>query len=119
MYNTLYACIIYSGKMKHVCPGNNLYTVTSFSIVGYDYKITTSTVMFEPSIGTVSQQQCLEIEIIQESLSEDQEVLTLLLSTNNSAVTLTTYKVVLYITANNGKAILSKYLVSQAIPHTI
>ena len=49
-----------------------------------------------------SQQQCLEIEIINDSLPEDWEVFTLLLSTNNSAVNLTVHIVDVYIQPNNG-----------------
>ena len=59
--------------------------------------------MFEPSDEMRSQQQCLEIEIINDSLPEDWEVLTLLLSTNNSAVNLTVHRVDVYIQPNNGK----------------
>ena len=50
-----------------------------------------------------SQQQCLEIEIINDSLPEDWEVFTLLLSTNNSAVDLTVHRIDVYIQPNNGK----------------
>ena len=44
--------------------------------------------MFEPSDETVSQQQCLEIVIIADSLPDNWEVFALLLSTFNSAVNL-------------------------------
>ena len=40
-----------------------------------------------------SQQQCLNIRIVDDSLPEDLEVFTLLLSTNNSAVDLITDRV--------------------------
>ena len=73
------------------------------TIAGYDYKISTSTLKFEPLFEIRSQQQCLEIEIINDSLPEDWEVLTLLLSTNNSAVQLNTDRVNVYIRANDGK----------------
>ena len=73
------------------------------TLAGYDYKINTSTLTFEPSTETVSQQQCLEVEIINDSLPEDWEVLTLLLSTNNSEVQLFDQRVDVYIIANNGK----------------
>ena len=53
--------------------------------------------MFEPSDDIRSQQQCLEIEIINDSLPEDWEMFTILLSTNNSAVNLTVHRVVVYI----------------------
>ena len=69
------------------------------TIADYDYKITTSTLKFEPS----SQQQCLEIEIINDSLPEDWEMLTLLFSTNNSEVQLITQRINVYIIANDGK----------------
>ena len=74
-----------------------------FAIAGYDYKVTTSTLKFEPSFEITSQLQCLEIEIINDSLPEHREVLTLLLSTNNSAVQLSTGRVDVYIIANVGK----------------
>ena len=57
--------------------------------------------MFEPSDGMRSQPQCLEIEIINDSLPEDWEVFTLLLSTNNSAVDLITHRVDVYIVDGN------------------
>ena len=72
----------------------------SFS-ASVDYKATTHTLVFEPS-DERSQQQCLEVEIIDDSLPEDQEVFTVLLSTN-SAVRLATYKVNVYIRPNDGK----------------
>ena len=59
--------------------------------------------MFEPSDEL--QQQCLEIEIINDSLPEDWEVFTLLLSTNSSAVYLSTHRVDVYIRPNNGTCI--------------
>ena len=73
------------------------------TLAGYDYKITTSTLKFEPLFEIRSQQQCLEIEIIDDSLPEGWEVFTLLLSTNNSAVQLNTDRVNVYIRANDGK----------------
>ena len=69
----------------------------------YDYITTTCTVVFKPSNERGSQQQCLEIEIINDSLSEDWEVFTLLLSTINSAVNLTVHRIDVYIQPNNGK----------------
>ena len=72
------------------------------TLAGYDYEITTSTLTFEAFDGITSQ-QCLEIEIIDDSLPEDWEVFTLLLSTNNSAVDLITQRVDVYIQPNNGK----------------
>ena len=73
------------------------------TIAGYDYKINISTLKFEPSFEIRSQQQCLEIEIIDDSLPEDWEVFTLLLSTNNSEVQLFEQRVDVYIIADNGK----------------
>ena len=58
--------------------------------------------MFKPSDEMRSQEQCLEIEIINDSLPEDWEVFTLLLSTNNSAVDLTAKRVDVCIQPNNG-----------------
>ena len=80
-----------------------LYVLIFLTLAGYDYKITTSTLKFEPSIEIRSQQQCLKIEIINDSLPEGWEVLTLLLSTNNSEVQLNTDRVNVYIRANDGK----------------
>ena len=68
----------------------------------YDYKKTTHTLTFEPSDDRGLQQQCLEIEIIDDSLPEDWEVFTLLLSTNDSTVDLITCRVDVYIQPNNG-----------------
>ena len=65
-----------------------------------DYKATASTLVFEPSDEIVLE-QCLEIEIINDSLPEDWEVFTVLLSTNNSAVNLITHRVDVYITDGN------------------
>ena len=60
--------------------------------------------MFEPS-DEILLQQCLEIEIIDDSLPEDWEVFTLLLSTDNVAVDLITHRVDVYIQPNNGNII--------------
>ena len=72
------------------------------TLAGYDYKITTSTLKFEPFDGITSQ-QCLEIEIIDDSLPEDWEVFTLQLSTNNPTVDLITLIVNVSIRSNDGK----------------
>ena len=61
--------------------------------------------MFKPSNEMRSQEECLEIEIINDSLPEDWEVFTLLLSTNTSTVNLTTHRVDVYIQPNNGISI--------------
>ena len=75
---------------------------TSFLIpADNDYKATATTLVFEPS-NEITSQQCLEIEIINDSLPEDWEVFTLLLSTNNSEVDLTLHKLFVYISPNNG-----------------
>ena len=47
----------------------------------------------------------MEIEIINDSLPEDWEVFTLLLSTNTSTVNLTIHRVDVYIQPNNGISI--------------
>ena len=65
----------------------------------YDYKATTSTLVFEPSDEIVLE-QCLEIEIIDDSLPEDWEVFTLLLSTNSSEINLTIHRLFVNITQN-------------------
>ena len=83
--------------MKQVC----ILIYTFLNIDGYDYKISTCTLKFEPSIEITSQQQCLEIEIINDSLPEDWEVFTLLLSTKNLAVKLAKHKVDMYISTND------------------
>ena len=74
----------------------------SFS-ASVDYKATTHTLVFEQSNEMRSQQQCLEIKIIDDSLPEDWELFTLLLSTNSSAVDLITQRVNVYIRPNDGK----------------
>ena len=70
---------------------------------GYDYKTTIRDLVFEPSNEMRSQQQCLNIKIVDGSLPEDWEVFTLLLTTNNSAVDLITDRVDVYIRQNDGK----------------
>ena len=80
----------------------------------YDYKATTYTFVFEQSDEIRSQQQCMEIEIINDSLPEDWEVFTLLLSTNNSAVDLMTHRVDVHIQPNNG---IYKMYVMYIAPH--
>ena len=65
--------------------------------------MSTSTLKFEPLFEITLQQQCLEIEIISDLLSERREMFTLLFSTNNSAVQLTTPRVKVYIGADYSK----------------
>ena len=72
------------------------------TLAGDDYKITTPTLKFEPSNETISQ-QCLEIEIINDSLPEGWEVFTLLFSTNNPTVDLTTRRFDVSIRSNDGR----------------
>ena len=76
----------------------NFMVLSPFFIsAGYDYNKSANTLIFEPSNETRSQQQCLNIKIINDSLPEDWEVFTLLLSTNNSAVNLSINRVDVYI----------------------
>ena len=75
------------------------------TLAGYDYKITTSILKFEPSFEITSQQQCVEIKTIDDSLPEDWEVLTLLLSTSNSAVNLVIKEIDVYINDGNSSVI--------------
>ena len=103
-----YYIYICNGTKNHVCINNSVLIIIdtnlrhiSLTTAGYDYKIPTSTLKFEPSTEITS--QCLEIETINDSLPENREVLTLLLSTNSSAVVLNTHKVDTYITDNGGK----------------
>ena len=71
------------------------------TLAGYDYKITTSTLKFEP-FGGITSQQCLEIEIIDDSLPEGWEVITLLFSINNPAVNLISRRFDVSIRSNDG-----------------
>ena len=71
-----------------------------FTSADNDYKATASTLVFEPS-NEIILEKCLEIKIIDDSLPEDWEVFTLLLSTNNSAVDLITHRVDVYIIDGN------------------
>ena len=97
-----------NGTKNHACISvliiidTNLHHI-SLTIAGYDYIITTSTLKFEPSTEITSQRQCLEIETIEDSLPEYREALTLLLSTNSSAVRLNTPKVDTFIRDIGGK----------------
>ena len=59
--------------------------------------------MFEPSNEITQQQQCLEIEIINDSLPEGKEVFTLLLSTNNNDQITHRASADVYILPNDGK----------------
>ena len=80
-----------------------------FSSADYDYRAPTCALVFKPSVEMKSLQQCLEIEIINDSLPEDWEVFTLLLSTNNSAVDLIVDRIDVYIQPNNGKHYVARY----------
>ena len=73
------------------------------TLAGYDYKINTSTLKFEPFDGIVSQHKCLEIEVIDDSLPEDLEVFTLLFSTNDPTVYIITQRFDVFIRSNDGK----------------
>ena len=95
MCQLLVGTYILFGTKKPAC--NVFFCPYSYS-ADYDYKATTHTLLFKRG----SQQQCLEIEIINDSLSEDWEVFTILLSTKNSAVNLTVHRVDVYIEPNNG-----------------
>ena len=70
-------------------------------LADYDYHPLKQTVTFEPTNMTRSQ-QCVQIEIIDDSLPEDYEVFSVLLSTNSSAVKLVQEKLDLYIYKNDG-----------------
>ena len=70
-------------------------------LADYDYHPLKQTITFEPSKMTRSQ-QCVQIEIIDDSIAEDFEVFSVLLSTNSSAVKLVQEKLDLYIYKNDG-----------------
>ena len=61
---------------------------------GYDYVPLHFAYIFE-------QEQCLEIEIINDPLAENWEVFSVLLSTNSSAVNITTHTINIYIGPND------------------
>ena len=86
---------------KLVCKVSWILIYIFLTLAGYDYKITASTLKFEPFDGITSK-QCLEIEIIDDSLPEDWEVFTLSFSTNNPAVYLITHRYDVFIRSNNG-----------------
>ena len=67
---------------------------------GYDYRLLSHTLTFEPSDMTRSH-QCLQIEIIDDSLAEDWEMFSVLLSTNSSAVNLTRHEFNVFIQPND------------------
>ena len=68
----------------------------------YDYIPSNFTLIFTPS-NMMKSRQCVQIEIIDDSLAEFWEVFTVLLSTNSSAVDLTLNKFDIYISPNDGK----------------
>ena len=70
----------------------------------YDYHPLSQTITFEPSDMTRSH-QCLQIEIIDDSLAEGIEVFSVLLSTNSSTVSLVQNKLNIYIYSDDGKSI--------------
>ena len=60
-----------------IIPIHDLHTA------GYDYYPLNQTITFEPT-DNLRSEQCLEIDIIDDSLPEDWEMFTVLLSTNSS-----------------------------------
>ena len=77
-----------------------VYNFSSFlTLAGYDYKTTIRDLVFEPSNEMRS--QCLNVKIVDDSLREDLEMFTLVLSTNNSEVNLITDRVDVYIQPND------------------
>ena len=67
----------------------------------YDYRQLSHTLTFEPTNMTRSH-KCLQIEIIDDSLAEDWEMFSVLLSTNSSAVNLTRHEFNVFIEPNDG-----------------
>ena len=83
------------GKCKMEAYYVNSYGFHS-TLAGYDYCPLKQIVSFEPSNAT-RLEQCLEIEIIDDSLAEYWERFTVELSTSNSAVNLTQQQFDVYI----------------------
>ena len=67
------------------------------NIAGYDYRQLRRTITFDMTRS----HQCLQIEIIDDSLAEDWEMFSVLLSTNNSAVNLTCREFNVFIEPND------------------
>ena len=68
-------------------------------------------------------QRCVQIEIIDDSLAEDWEVFTVLLSTNSSGVNLTRHKFDVFIQSSGGKqevtCIIISFLSLYLLPHVV
>ena len=75
-----------------------------YVIAGCDYHPLRQTLTFESSDMTRSH-QCLQIEIIDDSLAEGWEMFSVLLSTNSSAVNLTRQEFNIFIRPNDGNII--------------
>ena len=65
----------------------------------YDYIPVSYTLTFGPSYQS---EQCIKIQIINDSLAEDWERFTVQLATNSSAINITTPQFNIYIEPNNG-----------------
>lgn len=78
--------------------GGHLYALPS--VANFDYVPVRSTITFGPSYPT---EQCLQIEIIDDSLAEGPEHFTLLLSSSSSAINITDDVVVITIEQNDCK----------------
>ena len=89
--------------MGKVCSTVNHVGIHVFT-AGYDYYPLRQTIVFEAN-DRIRSMQCLQIEIIDDSLAESWEMFTVLLSTNNSAVQLTHHSFDVFIQPNDGMLI--------------
>ena len=74
----------------------------SLFIVGYDYYPLNQIITFK-STDNMRSEQCLEIDIIDDSLPESWEMFTVELSTNSSTIHLVNPQVDIYIRPSDGK----------------
>ena len=74
-------------------------------VANFDYRPLRQTVTFEAT-ESLRSQQCLEIEIIDDSLAEPWENFIVNISTNNTHVNLTQRQLSVYIAPNDGSYIL-------------
>ena len=87
MFNLIYAASFFSCTIFLSCAADS------------DYHSLNHTLIFAPSNMTRSL-QCVQIEIIDDSLAEDWEMFTVLLSTNSSTVNLTRHEFDVFIQPN-------------------
>ncbi|CAI8040768.1 hypothetical protein GBAR_LOCUS22670 [Geodia barretti] len=99
---TVQFCLIVWGPISEMLRVLVETTNHGYAVANFDYRPLRQTVTFEPT-ESLRSQQCLKIELIDDSLAEFWEIFSVTISTNSSTVNLTRREFNVYVRPDDGQ----------------